>query len=165
VEAGSNTSTVTLRRKGKSQIWDRKIWSRVPRDSDPRKTTLARASSIYKRQTRPIAREGAAQKQDRNCQRVINIWSWAPDGPDTKTYWLTDRQSQSDFDFDLSWVSRRQPAKMWAWKHRNRGMELRNKNYWAQFSGVESLAVKKKKRLYVCCSTAIFGVCSLLRLL
>jgi hypothetical protein len=24
-------------------------------------------------------------------------------GLDTKTYWLTDRQSQYDFDFDLSW--------------------------------------------------------------
>jgi hypothetical protein len=56
------------RRKGKSQIWDSKIWSRLPRDSDPRKTALARASSIYKRQTRRIVREGAPQKQDRNCQ-------------------------------------------------------------------------------------------------
>jgi hypothetical protein len=63
-----------------SQIWESKVWSRVPRDSDPRKTTLARASSIYKRQTRPLDREGALQKQDYNCQRVINIWSWAPDG-------------------------------------------------------------------------------------
>jgi hypothetical protein len=68
------------RRKGKSQIWDSKIWSRVPRDSDPRKTTLARASSIYKRQTCPLVRKGAPQKQDRNCQSVTNIWSWAPDG-------------------------------------------------------------------------------------
>jgi hypothetical protein len=67
-------------RKGKSQIWDSKIWSRVPRYSDPRKTTLARASSIYKRQTRPLVREGASRKQDCNCQKVINIWSWAPDG-------------------------------------------------------------------------------------
>jgi hypothetical protein len=28
-------------------------------------------------------REGATQKRDRNdrnCQTVINIWSWAPDG-------------------------------------------------------------------------------------
>jgi hypothetical protein len=40
------------RRKGKSHIWDSKIWSRVQRDSDPRKTALARTSSIYKRQTR-----------------------------------------------------------------------------------------------------------------
>jgi hypothetical protein len=23
---------------------------------------------------------------------------------DTKTYWLTDRQSQCDFDFDLIWT-------------------------------------------------------------
>jgi hypothetical protein len=61
------------RRKGKSQIWDSKVWSWVPRDSDPRKTALARASSIYKRQTRPLVREGAPQKQDRNCQRLINI--------------------------------------------------------------------------------------------
>jgi hypothetical protein len=47
-------------------------------DSDPRKTRLAGASSIYKRQTRPLVREGATQKQDRNCQ-IINIWSWATD--------------------------------------------------------------------------------------
>jgi hypothetical protein len=40
---------------------------------------LTRTSSIY-RQTRPHVREGAPQKQDRNCQTVINIWSWAPDG-------------------------------------------------------------------------------------
>jgi hypothetical protein len=39
-------------RKGKSQTWDSKIWSWVSRDSDPRKTALARASSIYKMQTR-----------------------------------------------------------------------------------------------------------------
>jgi hypothetical protein len=31
--------------------------------------------SIYKRQTRPLVREGAPQKQDRYCQRIINIWS------------------------------------------------------------------------------------------
>jgi hypothetical protein len=68
------------RRKQMSQIWDSKICSRVPEDSDPRQTKLARASSIYKRQTRPLVREGTPQKQDRNCQKVINIWSWAPYG-------------------------------------------------------------------------------------
>jgi hypothetical protein len=41
---------------------------------------LGRASSIYKRQTRLLVREGAPQKQDLNCQTVINIWLWAPDG-------------------------------------------------------------------------------------
>jgi hypothetical protein len=61
--------------KGSLRCEDSKIWSQVPRDSDPRKTAPARASSIYKRQTRPLAREDAPQKQDRNCQTVINIWS------------------------------------------------------------------------------------------
>jgi hypothetical protein len=88
------------RRNGKSQIWDSKIWSRVPTDSDPRKTALASASSIYKRQTRPLVREGAPQKQDRNFLTVINIWSWAPDGARHQDL-LTDRQSQCDFDLSL----------------------------------------------------------------
>jgi hypothetical protein len=68
------------RRKRKSQIWQSKIWSWVPRDLYPRKTTLARVSSIYKRQKRPLWWEGAPEKQDLKCQRVINIWSWALDG-------------------------------------------------------------------------------------
>jgi hypothetical protein len=68
------------RRKGKSRNWDSKIWSRDPKDSDPRNTALARPSSIYKRQNRPLVRGGAPEKQDRDCQRVINIWSWSPDG-------------------------------------------------------------------------------------
>jgi hypothetical protein len=145
----SDSASRRRRRKGKTQIWDSKRWSRVPRDSDPRKTTLARASSIYKRQTRPLVRESAPDKQARNCQKAINIWSWAPDGArhqdlpidwpsvamwillitadndsekrqthplvredapqkqdrDYQTviniHWLTDRQVQCDFDFDL----------------------------------------------------------------
>jgi hypothetical protein len=55
------------RRKGKSPIWDSKIWPRVLGDSDPKMTALARASSTYKGQTRPLVREGAPQEQDRNC--------------------------------------------------------------------------------------------------
>jgi hypothetical protein len=66
--------------KGKSQIWDSKIWSWVTRDLNQTKTALARASSIYKRQNRPLIREGAPPKQDHDCQTVINIWLWAPDG-------------------------------------------------------------------------------------
>jgi hypothetical protein len=46
-----------------------------------------------KRQTRPLVREGAPERQDRDCQRVTNTLSWAD--------WLTDRQSLCDFDFDL----------------------------------------------------------------
>jgi hypothetical protein len=37
---------------GEYRIWDSKIWSRVPRESHPRMTALARASSNCKRQTR-----------------------------------------------------------------------------------------------------------------
>jgi hypothetical protein len=75
-----DTASRRRRRRGKSQIWDSKIWLRMPRDSDPRKTTLARTSSVYKKQTRPLVREGPPQKQYRNCQRIINIWSWGPNG-------------------------------------------------------------------------------------
>jgi hypothetical protein len=75
------------RRKGKSQVGDSKIWSRVPRDSGPRKTALARTKSIYKRQTHPLVIEGAPQKQDRNCQRVTKISSHESQmGLDTKIY-------------------------------------------------------------------------------
>jgi hypothetical protein len=79
VEAGSNTSTVTLRvvrgdEKGSlksetvkyglefqgTQIRERLRWQ------DP---------AAYIKDTRPLVREGAPQKQDRNCRRAISIWS------------------------------------------------------------------------------------------
>jgi hypothetical protein len=82
------------RRKGKSQMWDSKIWSQVPRDSDPRKSALARASSIYKGQTRPLVREGAAQEQDRNCltcnKDLVVSPRWVLC---SKTDWPADRRS------------------------------------------------------------------------
>jgi hypothetical protein len=62
------------RRKGKSQIWDSKIWPRVLRDSDPKMTALARASRNCERQTCPLARKGAQNQQTRNCQTIIKIW-------------------------------------------------------------------------------------------
>jgi ribosomal protein L33 len=49
--------------------------ARSPKGLGPEKGYLARASSYCKRQTRPLVREGALEKQDRNCQIVINIWS------------------------------------------------------------------------------------------
>jgi hypothetical protein len=87
VEAGSNASTVTLRVVGGHEKGSLKSET-VPRDSDPRKTALARAISIYvKRQTRPLVREGAPHKQDRNCQRVKKISGHEPQlWLDTKTY-------------------------------------------------------------------------------
>jgi hypothetical protein len=69
VEAGSNTSTVTLRVVGGDEKESLKSESKI------RKTTLAKASSIYKRQTRPLVSEGVPEKQDRNCQRALNTWS------------------------------------------------------------------------------------------
>jgi hypothetical protein len=99
------------RKRRKSQIWDSKIWSRVRRDSDPRKTALGRPSSVYKRQTRPLVREDAPQKQDRNCQIVIAKYLvMSPKWGSTPrlTDWLNDRQSQCDFDFDFTRVLRLQ---------------------------------------------------------
>jgi hypothetical protein len=58
----SDPASRRRRRKAKSQIWESKIWSRVPRGSDPRKTALARTSSIYKRQTQTLVREGVRQR-------------------------------------------------------------------------------------------------------
>jgi hypothetical protein len=57
----------------------------------------------------------------------------------------------------ISWVSRRQPAWIWAWKQRIWTEILIHQNYWVQFSEVERLAVNRG--LYVCYSSAIFGVC------
>jgi hypothetical protein len=75
-----NPASHRRRRKGRCEIWDSKIWPRVPRDSDPRKTTLARASS------------GTPQNKTVTVKK----------GLDTKTYWLTERQSQCDFDFEYA---------------------------------------------------------------
>jgi hypothetical protein len=66
VEAWSNTSTVTLRVVGGNQ---------KGRDSDPRKTALARPSSIYKRPTLLSSERALHKIEDRNCQTIINIWS------------------------------------------------------------------------------------------
>jgi hypothetical protein len=62
------------RTQGKSRIWGSRIWSRVPRDSDPIMTALARTRSSFKRQTRSLVRESAPHQQTRNCLTVIKIW-------------------------------------------------------------------------------------------
>jgi hypothetical protein len=46
----------------------------------PEKDYAGEGQQHIKRQTRPLVREGAPEKQDHNCQSVINIWSSAPDG-------------------------------------------------------------------------------------
>jgi hypothetical protein len=82
------------RRKGMSQIWESKIWSQVPKDLDPRKTALAKASSTYKRQTRPLVRVGAPQEQDRNCHTSNKDLVVSPRWVlYSKTDWPADRLS------------------------------------------------------------------------
>jgi hypothetical protein len=82
-----------------------------PQRLGPEKDCAGKASNIYKRQTRPVVRGGAPQKQDRNYQTGLNIYlvsspRW---GSIPRLNWLTDRQSQCDFDFDFlqSVVSRK----------------------------------------------------------
>jgi hypothetical protein len=88
VEARSNTPTVTLRvvgGDGKGSLKsENKFWSRVPRDSDSRKTALARPSSIYKRQSRSLVGEGVPQKQAHNLMKISDHEPQM--GLDTKTY-------------------------------------------------------------------------------
>jgi hypothetical protein len=64
-------------------------------------SALARANSIQKRQARPLVREVTPQKQGRNCQTVINIWSRAPDGVRHQNLLIDHRQSQCNFDFNF----------------------------------------------------------------
>jgi hypothetical protein len=63
VEAGSNTSTVVLRVVGGDEKGSLKS------------ETVKYGRESQGTQTRPLVREGTPQRQDRNCQRVINIWS------------------------------------------------------------------------------------------
>jgi hypothetical protein len=76
------------RRKGKSRIWDSKILSRVPRDSDSRMIALTRVSSNFKRQTRPLVGESAPHQQTHSCLKIIKIWVLY-----SKTHWPPDRRS------------------------------------------------------------------------
>jgi hypothetical protein len=72
VEAGSNTSTVTLRVVRDDENGSLK--SETVKCGPESQGTQIR-ERLYKRQTRPLVREGAPQKQDRNCRRGINMWS------------------------------------------------------------------------------------------
>jgi hypothetical protein len=90
VEAGSNTSTVTLRVVGGDE---KESLEFETVKSDPRMTALARGSSNSKRQTRPLVRECPKstnpQLADANKNLVVSprrvFYS--------KTDWPTDRRS------------------------------------------------------------------------
>jgi hypothetical protein len=98
VEAGSNTSTVTLRVAGGDEKGSLK--SETVKYGREYQGTRKRLRCIYKRQTCPPFREGAPQKQDRKCETIINILSWAPDEARHQDL-LTDRQWQCGFDFQF----------------------------------------------------------------
>jgi hypothetical protein len=115
VEAGLNTSTVTLRVVGGDEMGNRKSETvKYSRESQETRTR-ERTSSIYERQTRPLVRESGSQKQDRNCQTVMNIWSWVPDGvrhQDLVTDWPSSRNVT--LILTLTSISRRATA----WAHK-----------------------------------------------
>jgi hypothetical protein len=106
-----NTSTVTLRVVGGDEKGSLKSetvkYGPSPKGLGPEKGYLARTSGIYKRQTRPLVREGSSQKQNCNCRRVINIWSGAPDGARRQDL-LTDWPSVAMWLWLWLWL--------WAWR-------------------------------------------------
>jgi hypothetical protein len=84
VKAGSNTSTVTLRVvRGEEK---RSLKSETVKYGHEYQVTRTREripgeGQQHIQKTDPFSRQrGRPQKHDRNCQRVMNIWSWAPDG-------------------------------------------------------------------------------------
>jgi hypothetical protein len=111
VEAGSNTSTVTLRVVGGDEKGSLK--SKTVKYGRESQGTRTQERLRWRRpapctKDRPVLSKERTphKKQDSNCQKVINIWSWAPDGArhqDWLTDRLTDRQSECYFDFDLKW--------------------------------------------------------------
>jgi hypothetical protein len=78
VEAGSNNSTVTLRVVGGDEEGSLKTET-VKYGRETQRTRIQeilrwRGPAAYTKD------RTAPEKQDRDCRRVINIWSWSPDG-------------------------------------------------------------------------------------
>jgi hypothetical protein len=86
---------VTLRVVGGDEIgsfkYEAVIYGREYQGTRARERLLWQGPEAYTKD-RPVlsSERGPHKKQDRNCQTIINIRSWAPDGLDTKTYLLTD---------------------------------------------------------------------------
>jgi hypothetical protein len=81
---GQRRSTVTLRVVGGDEKGSLKSetvkYGRESQGTRARERLRWQGPAAYIKDTRPLVREGAPQKQDRNCQIVIDIWSWAPHG-------------------------------------------------------------------------------------
>jgi hypothetical protein len=104
VEAGSNTSTVTLRVVGGDEKESLKSETiRYGRDSQgtwTQERLLWKGPAAYTKDRPVLSSERALQKiLGCNCQIVIISGHEPQMGLDIKTYGLTDRQSQWDFDF------------------------------------------------------------------
>jgi hypothetical protein len=99
VEAGSNTSTVTLRVVGGDENGSLKTetvkYGREIQGTRTRERLRWRGPSAYTKDTRPLVREGAPQKQDRNCQ-----WSSTP----RRTDWPTVSRNVTLTLLADSWV-------------------------------------------------------------
>jgi hypothetical protein len=110
VEAGSNTSTVTLRVVGGDEKGSLKSET-IKYDGESQGTRTRerlrwQGPAAYTKDRSVLSSERASnKKQDCNCQRVINIWLWAPDEARHQDI-LTGRQSQCDFVFDFELTSR-----------------------------------------------------------
>jgi hypothetical protein len=101
VEAGSNTSTVTLRVVGADEKGSLKSESvKYGREIQGTRTRerLPGEGEQYIQKTDPSSRQRGRPTKPRPQLSNSNKYM----GLDAKTYWLTDRQSQCDFDFDLS---------------------------------------------------------------
>jgi hypothetical protein len=88
VEAGSNTSTATLRVVGGDKMGSLKSetvkYGRKFQGTRTEKDCPGKGQR-HIQQTDPSSRQSGRptkkkKKQDRNCQTVKNIWSFAPDG-------------------------------------------------------------------------------------
>jgi hypothetical protein len=105
---------------GVYKLWDSKIQLRVLRDSNPRKTALARPNSKWKLHTHPLVREGVPHQQTRNCLKEqkgreidpgYQMSAWHQDWPSVviqEQSWDGSLKSRR-----LVWDGR-QPARTWA---------------------------------------------------
>jgi hypothetical protein len=79
VEAGSNTSTVTLRVVGGDEKGSLKSetvkYGHESQGTRTRERLRWKGPAAYTKDRPVLSSERALQEEDRNCQTVINIWS------------------------------------------------------------------------------------------
>jgi hypothetical protein len=134
--------------------------------------------TLTKRQTPPLFSESAPPWQDLTCQAVINIWSWAPDWArhqDWLTDWLTvSRNVTLTLSIRLGQlrVVAEEAHEQEDSSKLDERIETRSTGEYRR-SACEDFACERTKitddicirRLCVCGSTVILGVCDSVRLL